>query len=251
MRLLSLVLAVLILSFVLQPASAQERRPLTPEDLVNLRSGYDPEVSSDGKKIAFVVSDPTIPNKPDNGGNDNIWIVPTDGSKPAKLFASSPKTDYYPRWSPDGRWLAFLSDRGENGQTQIWLMSAEGGEAQKLTNVNTGVFSFRWAPDGKQIAFLARDPLSDEAQQRQQRRDDAIEIDHNWQYTRLWVIDLSERKSQLITRKNVDVKNFDCSPDGDAFPVAYTPTPLPEDLSHGSLARDRRSQPTFIPNFSH
>src|SRR5258708_469090 len=250
MRLLSLVLAVLILSFVLQPASAQERRPLTPEDLVSLRSGYDPEVSSDGKKIAFVVSEPTIPNKPDNGGNDNIWIVPTDGSKPAKLFASSPQSDYYPRWSPDGSRMAFLSDRSEDGQAQIWLMRAEGGEAQKLTDVKAGVSSFRWAPDGRRIAFLARDPLSDEAQQMQQRRDDAIEIDHNWQYTRLWIIDLSERKSQLITQKNVEVKDFDWSPDGESFAIAYTATPLPEDWSHGSLAVVRRSDGEFLRNLA-
>jgi dipeptidyl aminopeptidase/acylaminoacyl peptidase len=247
---LSLFLTVLILSFVLLPVRAQERHPLTPEDLVNLRSGYDAEVSADGKTIAFVVSEPTIPNKPGNVGNDNIWIVPADGSKPAKRFASSPKSDYYPRWSPDGRWLAFLSDRGEDGQTQIWLMGTEGGEAQKLTDVKVGVSSFRWAPGGKRIAFMARDPLTDEAQQKQQRHDDAIEIDHDWQYTRLWVIDLSVRKSQLITRKNVEVKDFDWSPDGESFAVAYTATPLPEDWSHGSLAVVRRSDGEFLRNLA-
>ena len=124
---------------------------------------------------------------------------------------------------------------------QIWLMPGEGGEARKLTEAKMGVSNFRWSPEGSMIAFLARDPLSDEDEHRQQQRDDAIEVDHNWQYTRLWVVGVKEGKPQLITRKNLEVKDFDWSPHGEFFAIAYAPTPLPEDWWHCSLALVRRS----------
>ena len=154
-------------------ATAQEKRALTPEDLVGIRGVADPKISPDGKRIAFVVTEPADSNKPEKARDDNIWMVPVDGSEPARLFASSPKSESSPRWSPDGRRLAFLSDRGEDNQKQIWLMHADGGEAEKLTNAKAGVDSYKWSPDGRVIAFLARDGKTDEEQKKQERRDDS------------------------------------------------------------------------------
>jgi Tol biopolymer transport system component len=152
MRRLSLL--VLFLAFT---RNAQQKRTLTPEDLVDIRNASDPRISPDGKRIAFVVTEPGDSNKPDKPRDDNIWMVPVEGSEPARLFAFSAKSENYPRWSPDGRWLAFLSDRGEDAQTQIWLMQGDGGEAEKLTSAKAGVDSYKWSPDGQMIAFLTRD----------------------------------------------------------------------------------------------
>jgi len=139
-----LTLLLLFLAFSL---NTQQKRTLTPEDVVDIRSVHDANVSPDGKRITFVVTEPGDPSKPDKARDDNIWIVPVDGSEPARLFAFSAKSENTPRWSPDGRWLAFLSDRGEDGQTQMWLMRADGGEAEKLTSAKAGVDSYKWSPD--------------------------------------------------------------------------------------------------------
>jgi Tol biopolymer transport system component len=200
--LIGLVVLFLALAALMSVAQTQSapNRTLTPEDVVNVRSVSDASISPDGKRIAFVVTEPGDPNKPEKPPDDNIWVVPADGSEPARLFAATPKSENFPGWSPDGHWLAFLSDRGEDGQPQIWLKRADGGEAEKLTDAKAGVSSFGWSHDSRMIAFLATDARTDEEQQKQQRRDDAIEVEGNYQYTRLWVIGLNDRKSALVTR---------------------------------------------------
>jgi dipeptidyl aminopeptidase/acylaminoacyl peptidase len=230
-------LLVLFLAFTL---NAQQKRTLTPEDVVDIRSVADASVSPDGKRIAFVVKEPGDSSKPDKARDDNIWIVPVDGREPARLFAFSAKSENTPRWSPDGRWLAFLSDRGEDGQTQIWLMRADGGEAEKLTSAKAGVDSYKWSPDGRMIAFLARDAKTDEERKKQQLRDDAIHIDHDYKYGRLWVIDLNDRKQTLITRRDMELRGFDWSPDSASFAIAFTSSPGLSD-SDCHLAVVRRS----------
>ncbi len=229
-------LLVLLLAFSL---NAQQKRSLTPEDVVDIRNVADANVSPDGKRIAFVVTEPADSSKPDKARDDNIWMVPVDGSEPARLFAFSPKSENTPRWSPDGRWLAFLSDRSEDGQKQIWLMHADGGEAEKLTSAKAGVDSYKWSPDGRMVAFLARDAKTDEERKKQQLRDDPIQIDHDYKYERLWVIDLKYRKPALVTRQNIEVKEFDWSPDAASFAIAFTSAPIFELKSR--LAVMRRS----------
>ena len=225
MKRAGLLVPFLTLILNAQTVTAQQKHTITPEDMVNIRSVYDANVSPDGKRVAFVVSEPGDPNKPANARDENIWIVPTDGSEPAHLFASSPKSENFPRWSPDGRWLAFLSDRGEDGRAQIWLMRADGGDAEKLTDAKAGVSSFRWSPDGHMIAFLARDAKTDEEQKKQERRDDPIYVDHDDKYNRLWLVDLNDRKSALVTRQNVEVVDFDWSSDATSFAIAFTSVP--------------------------
>jgi len=189
----------------------------------------DPKISPDGKRIAFVVTEPADSNKPEKARDDNIWMVPVDGSEPARLFASCPKSESSPRWSPDGRRLAFLSDRGEDNQKQIWLMHADGGEAEKLTNAKAGVDSYKWSSDGRVIAFLARDGKTDDEQRSKNGGDDSIHIGHDYKYMRLWIIGLKERKSVLITRQNIEVADFDWSPDAASFAIAFSSLPDFED----------------------
>jgi dipeptidyl aminopeptidase/acylaminoacyl peptidase len=227
-----------------QTLTPQQKRTLTPEDLVDVRSVYDANVSPDGKRIAFVVSEPGDSNKPLVPRDQNIWTVPVDGSEPARQFAFSPKRENTPRWSADGHWLAFLSDRGGDGQTQIWLMRADGGEAEKLTSAKAGVDSYKWSPDGQMIAFLARDVQTDEEQKRQEARDDAIHIDHDYKYMRLWIIGLSDHKSALVTRENIEVTDFDWSPDTQSFAIAFTSVPGLKDFDdHLALVRRSDGEP--------
>jgi dipeptidyl aminopeptidase/acylaminoacyl peptidase len=227
----------LLLLFLASTVNAQQKRTFTPEDLVDIRSVADPRISPDGKRIAFVVTEPGDSSKPDKARDDNVWIVPVDGSEPARLFAFSGKSENTPRWSPDGRWLAFLSDRGDDGQTQIWLMRADGGEAEKLTGAKAGVDGYKWSPDGRMIAFLARDAITDDEQKKQAMHDDAIHIDHDYKYERLWMIGLNDRKPALVTRQNIEVNEFDWSPDAASFAIAFTSTPVFELKSRLAVMR--------------
>jgi dipeptidyl aminopeptidase/acylaminoacyl peptidase len=127
---------------------AQAKRPITFDDLISMQRVNEPQVSPDGKWVAFTVA---TPDREANRNASNVWIVPVEGGDPRQLTRSG--HDSSPQWSPDGRVLAFLSSR--DGESQIYTMRLAGGEATKLTHVSTDVDLFRWAPDGKSFAFTS------------------------------------------------------------------------------------------------
>jgi dipeptidyl aminopeptidase/acylaminoacyl peptidase len=123
--------------------------PFSVADLLNLRRVQDPEVSPDGKWVAYAVREPRLS---ENKFVSHIWIVPAEGGAP-KQMTSHEKGESRPKWSPDGKTIAFLSTRG--GSQQVWLLPLEGGEARQLTKLSTEADNHIWSPDGKSIAFTS------------------------------------------------------------------------------------------------
>jgi dipeptidyl aminopeptidase/acylaminoacyl peptidase len=130
------------------PAQSAAKHPITFDDLMKMHRVSSPQISSDGKWVAFAVSTPEMEANRNAG---NIWVVSTAGGEAMQLTQSG--HDNSPAWSPDGKTLAFLSSR--DGDSQVYLLSMEGGEAKKLTALSTGADLFRWSPDGKTIAFTS------------------------------------------------------------------------------------------------
>jgi len=130
--------------------AAQEtpKHAITFDDLIKMHRVAEPQISPDGKWVAYTLATPDMEG---NRNASNIWIVPTSGGAPAQLTQSG--HDSSPVWSPDGKTLAFLSSR--SGDSQVYLLSLEGGEAQRLTKLSTGADIVKWSPDGKTIAFTS------------------------------------------------------------------------------------------------
>src|SRR3954471_12735399 len=148
------------------------RRPITPTDMADFVHLSDVQISPDGALVAFVAGDYF---KIDSASaRRRIWVVPADTGEP-RPFTGGPRTDDTPRWSPDGRTLAFLSDRLEDGRPQIYLLDRDRGEARRLTDLHGEINELEWSPDGTQLAFLLTDPDTEEEQRRKDAKDDAIE----------------------------------------------------------------------------
>ncbi len=145
-----------------------ERRPIQPNDLANIVHINEPQISPDGRWVAFVRRGVDLFK---NGYVDNIWLAPIEGGKPIQLTRSG--KDKTPRWSPDGTQLAFVSSRGEKSQIYLLPVTTPGGEARQLTQTRTGSSAPAWSPDGTRIAYLT--PLN--ATERTDLHDEAKPID--------------------------------------------------------------------------
>ncbi len=145
------ILAVLLFVLVAAALPAAATRPMSLDDLLDAARVSDPQLSPDGKWVAFVR---TGTDQKTLKRNADLFLVPSDGSAPPRPLTRDEKSDSAPRFSPDGRTLAFLSTR--SGSSQVWLLRLDGGEPRKITEVPGGVETpLVFSPDGRRVAFVA------------------------------------------------------------------------------------------------
>ena len=206
-------------------------RPLYPathpariEDLLRIRNIQDVRISPAGDWVAYVLSEIDLAK---NATPSRIWLAKTAGGAALRLTAG-PGRDETPRWSPDGKVLAFLSDR--DGSNQIWLIDLGGGEASKPASVEGGVSTFAWSPDGRKIAFLGRAPKPPEPDKASNMPEDVIVYDPDVPGLQLFVLDVASGKISRLTHDSSAVTDFSWSPDGKKIAFAAQPSPRIQDL---------------------
>jgi dipeptidyl aminopeptidase/acylaminoacyl peptidase len=191
---------------------------LTPEASLNLRSISDLQFSPDGNRLVFVVTEPAKGERRAR----HIWIYEKQSGS-IRQFTYSAKSDFFPRWSPDGMQLAFLSDRDE--QQQIYAMRANGGEASALTKGKRNVKDFAWSPDGKQIAFLAPDAKTEGEEKKEKDKDDAHVADKEEKHARLWLLTLDTGEAKALTEPKWEVSQAVWHPSGSGLMLGATEHP--------------------------
>ncbi len=221
--------AVATLTLLAPGLAAQQRRLATIDDLMRIKTLSDAQISPDGTRVLYVVS---VPNVDQNQHDTDIWMVGTEGGEPLRL-TSSPKMDQLPRWSPDGRTVAFLSAR--EGSPNVYLLTLGGGEPEKLTQAETGVQEFAWSPDGRRIAFVSADPPSDADKKVQQDNGGVMVIDEKFPLGRLRVIELATKKVTDLTAPDRHVAGLAWSPDGTRLAFVGQPTPKVPDGDRSDL----------------
>jgi dipeptidyl aminopeptidase/acylaminoacyl peptidase len=216
--------------------TSADRQPLTAETMWGIKRIGAPTVSPDGRWAVVSVTSPDV--KEDKMPSD-LWLVPTDGGEP-RILTSHEASDSGPAWSPDRKWIAFESKRGDDENPQIYLISASGGEARRLTNVPTGASVAKWFPNGKRLAFVSRvwtDLATwDEMAKRQKERKDSkvsarVFDDARVRYWDHWLDDreahvytvsveggdpvpVTRGTGHPLSRAEVTSSSYDISPDG-------------------------------------
>jgi dipeptidyl aminopeptidase/acylaminoacyl peptidase len=186
----SLVFVLLVPAFTVfaqQPPAAP--RPITIDDYFEIREVEGPKLSPDAQWVAYTVR--TTLSKGDKS-EQRIWMVPFAGGDAVPLTAEGVSSSN-PRWSPDGKYLAFLSAR-HDGKTQIWLLNRIGGEAQRLTETPQDVDTFEWSPDSKRLCLVLHDATTEELEaakdkDKDKEADDKSAKENKPKAQKPWVID--------------------------------------------------------------
>jgi dipeptidyl aminopeptidase/acylaminoacyl peptidase len=211
--------------FAQQAATAAASSSNTPtiDQSLEMKGAFSPEISPDGKRVVYEVS---RTNWEDNAFERDLWIVETATGEGHQLTASK-KSSTNAAWSPDGKWIAFLSDRpGQisgtpEGKKQIYVIAADGGEARQLTKVETGVNILAWSPDSKRLAFSAEDPEPKAMKDRKEKYGDYDVVHADYNMVHLWTLDIPTSETAAISEPMrltkgpaFSVGEFTWSPDG-------------------------------------
>ena len=216
----------------IRPEANAPPRPVLATDLYRLRTVRDPQLSPEGAWVAYTVSQ--IDSAKDRTETD-IWMTSWDGSQTIRVTAT-PGSESSPRWSPDGRWLAFLSARQQGDGAQVWLLDRRGGEAQRVTDVRDGVSDFAWSPDASRLAIVA--DVNPDSAAADTTRPHPIVIDRyvfkrdregylTRSHAHLFLFDVASRTLDTLTAGDADDRSPAWSPDGARLAFARTPEPAP------------------------
>src|SRR5271155_4248321 len=205
------VLALLPVSLFAQ----QPPRPIAIDDIFQIREVHDPQLSPDAKWLAYTVGTGQLK---DDSNKQRIWMLPIPNSGTAAAdpiaLTSEDASSTHPRWSPDGKFIAFLSAR-RDGKTAVWLLNRLGGEAEKLTDTAQDVDDFFWSPDGRRMVLVLRDPTSeelDEAKNKDEDDADSDDKDKKKKADKPWVIDRLQFKEDIhgyLDRHRTHIYVFD------------------------------------------
>lgn len=222
-RLFAPALLIITALFAATVVAAEPRRLLTADDISAIREVGDPQLSPEGDWVAYTVRSADAAK---DKRRTHVWMASWDGKRNVQLTYSE-ESEHTPRWSPDGKYLAFLTSRGEeDSPEQVWLLDRSGGEAKPLTGFNGEVVDYEWSPDGRRLALLVAD---EDPQQKIKDDEDKtpppIVIDRYYfkedetgylaaRRQHLYIFDVASRRAEMLTTGIYDESLPAWSPDG-------------------------------------
>lgn len=261
--------------------SAQEKRPISAEDLYQFQLVSDPQISPDGRYVVFGL---TRIDAKSQKKYTNLWVVPTDGSEPPHQFTYGDHTDATPRWSPNGRFIAFLSNRKDEKQAQLHIIPLNGGEARPLTSFKGSIASYQWSPDGTKFVcqFRQKDQEAIEREEDEQKKKLGVVARHITrvyykldgagylpkEHWHIWTVDAATGEATQLTAGDTYDETEPCwSPDGQHILFVSNRAPDPDfaedetelylipatggQMQQIAAHHGRKSAPVFSPDGTH
>jgi dipeptidyl aminopeptidase/acylaminoacyl peptidase len=212
------------------------KRPLRATDIFRVRDVRDPQISPDGKWVAYTV---TIADSARDKNDTDVWMASWDGKENLRI-TSTKESESQPRWSPDGRYLSFVSSRDGGKGGQIWLLDRRGGEATRLTEIKGGVSGYEWSPDATRLALIVGDPEDDEGSDSTKAKTPKPIVLDRYHFkqdvqgylgdkrSHLYVFDVATKKAELLTPGKYEEANPSWSPDGKQIAFVSDRSPDPD-----------------------
>jgi dipeptidyl aminopeptidase/acylaminoacyl peptidase len=228
------VCSIVVTVLALMPLEAADRRVPTVDDLLLLESIGGAQISPDGSSVAYTI---TTTDFAQDAFVTQVWLVGAATKRTVQLTRGE-KSASSPRWSPDGKWIAFTSPR-VGDRNQIFAIRPDGGEAIQLTKAESAVSNFLWSQDGRTIAFTAPDAPAEAQKDRKEHLGDYEVVRRDYQHVHLWTIDVEEALRspspgrQHTKGRDFSVGAFSWAPDSRAIAFSATINP---DLINGGTA---------------
>jgi len=224
-----LLLIAALLGFAAPPAAADG---LTPWDVARLRSVGDVEASPDGQHVAYTLSVQRNPFEEENGSAwRELHVLGPDGT--SRPYVSGQVAIGDVSWTPDGRAITFLDERGDDDGDALYALPLAGGEARRVLSHDGGIDSYAWAPDGRHVAFLADEQEPEEAEEMEEKGFDAEIFEEEWRPTRVWIAEIGDdgmaKGEPRVLELDGSASELSWSPAGDRIAVALAPTSLIDD----------------------
>jgi len=228
------IASILVVLFV----SAVSAQTWDPEMQLKVKAVGAPRVSPDGSRVVYTVNEAVMtPDKSEFV--TQIWMANIATKQNIQLTFGD-KTSTNPKWSPDGKWIAFVSNRKDN-RNNLYRLNIDGGEAEPLTELKSSVTNFNWSPDDRFIAYTMSDPKTEEEEKNDKGRNDFRWVDENLKMSRLYVIPVQQdangkREPRKLTTENYNVGEFDWSADGSRIAFSHSKTPGANDWTTADVS---------------